>query len=120
MIEGKSKSFIIFGLKSCKVQFFFSCRRKDFGIYKVVKPGFVSEKLHVPQSMECPSYVTNVYSPLEEVPKEPEVKSREDIWEMRKTCLLARLFLDTLSSFIEVNKKLFKYFLKLELKNESF
>lgn len=59
--------------------------------------------LPVPLSVKCPSYASLIAPGAEEPPKEPEIKTAEQIIEMRKTCRLARLFLDTVAEHLQVS-----------------
>jgi len=78
------------------------CKRRDFGSYNVVKPGFVSEGHTIPEHIKQPSYtVTSMPHPG---PNEPEIKTVAQIEKMRESCRLARFILDSVGKNIKVGQ----------------
>ncbi|KAK6619837.1 hypothetical protein RUM44_006236 [Polyplax serrata] len=76
--------------------------KKKFGVYDIVKPGFVTSKQNVPNKIICPSYITNIKEYERGIPKEPEIKSVEQIRKIKKSCKLAKYILDSAAKSIKV------------------
>ncbi|XP_023712024.1 methionine aminopeptidase 1D, mitochondrial isoform X3 [Cryptotermes secundus] len=77
-----------------------SWKRRDFGSYNIVKPGFVSEGRSVPERINRPSYFDTSMPPPG--PDEPEIKTEAQIKKMRDSCRLARFMLDSVGKYIKV------------------
>ncbi|KAJ9586281.1 hypothetical protein L9F63_020075 [Diploptera punctata] len=72
-------------------------KRKNFGSYNVVQPGYVSEECIVPDHIKRPSD-----TPLNL--NKPEIKSPAQIQHMRESCRLARLVLDSIGKYIKIGR----------------
>ena len=74
--------------------------RKHFGNYNIVKPGKVSEELTVPINIEKPPYFENHKPP--DPPSLIEIKTNEQIQNMRNSCTLAKTILNSIGKQIQV------------------
>lgn len=72
-------------------------KRKSFGSYNIVQPGYVSNERPVPDHIKRPAYSD---PPLG--PSEPEIKTSAEIKQMKESCRLARFILDSVGKYIKV------------------